>query len=532
MRRWDSVMREEKESLGGLAAAVMETTRSPRDSYEVAALLESMGWTDDQARAAFGQENVFELARDVLDVCKARVATRPVVREIRLSFLVKIWNIVANYVRGTMFAMPMAVSIFAMLTVRYSLWSYLYFSVEIATSIALGTFLSFLVAGGFTQAIARRGLIYIGQKEYELAKRFTFMMIRIGLGAMVLVGIGVLLFNFAFAIFPLRMVFYALVYFVFLTLTWLTITMLYMLSRQLIFTGITIVGIAIVYLLHEVLRLNIMVSQMIALSIVGALTIWSVLFLLRQRGPRTPEGDGLAPVPRLSLVVYTVVPYFLYGVLYFTFLYVDRIMAWSANSLFMPYFIWFRGEYELGLDWALLTLILPMGMVEVFINSFWLNLNTRQKATSADTIASFNRVYVLTYRRQLIYYTAAAAASGFLIYFGMKFVGSLKLLDLHIFDNPVTFTVFLWGVVGYALMAAGLLNALYLFSLSQPEPVVRAMGYSVGVNLFLGFVLSRELDYYWAVFGLVGGSLLFFILTCFYVVRVLNSLDFYVFSSV
>ncbi|MBW9234278.1 hypothetical protein JQK62_18805, partial [Leptospira santarosai] len=69
----------------------------------------------------------------------------------------------------------------------------------------------------------------------------------------------------------------------------------------------------------------------------------------------------------------------LYGFLYFSFLFVDRVNAWSKNEEFMPYVIWFRGQYELGLDFALLTIIIPMGVCEVVVNRLMFDLETSQK---------------------------------------------------------------------------------------------------------------------------------------------------------
>ena len=40
----------------------------------------------------------------------------------------------------------------------------------------------------------------------------------------------------------------------------------------------------------------------------------------------------------------------------------------------MPYVIWFRGQYELGLDFVFLTIIIPMVVCEVVVNrlmAYW-----------------------------------------------------------------------------------------------------------------------------------------------------------------
>ncbi len=521
----------ERETLKDLAAEVLKRTVSPRDPYEVAALLESMGWTDEQAASAFGSEDVFGLARDVYGICSQSVVTKPVAREARLPFHKAAWNYVSGYLRGMMFAMPMAISIFAVLTIRYSLWSYVYFSVEIATAIALGTIGSLLVTGGFCQAIARRGLMYVTLSEYNLARRFSFTIVRLGLVVVILLGLGVFVFNLVFAVFPTRIISVALFYYFFLSCLWLTITVLYMLRRELIFTAIIVLGIAMVFVMHEVFRMDIMVAQAIGLTCAALLALAVVLWLFRKYERPADPGVEVPPIPRASIVVYTVIPYFLYGFLYFALLCTDRIVAWSANSVFMPYLIWFRGQYELGLDWALLALILPMGMVEVLITNFWLNVPVKQKSFPASETDRFNRAQVDAYYRQTTVYGVVAVLSGVLVYLATRFLERSGVFDLYLFSDKVTYFVFTWGVVGYVFLTAGLLNAMYLFSLSRPDPVVRATAYAVGANFLLGFVASRVIDYHWAVLGLVAGAIVFFALTTVYAVRSLASLDYHLYYT-
>lgn len=516
----------EKESLKDLAAEVLKRTVSPRDPYEVAALLESTGWTDEQAASAFGREDVFGLARDVFDLCAQGVTTRPAAREPRLSFFAVLRNYVSGYLRGMTFAMPMAVSIFAVLTIRYSLWSYVYFSVEIATAIALGTIGSHLVTGGFCQAIARRGLMYVIQNEYNLARRFSLLAVRLGLIVVILIGLALFIFNLVFTVFPIWMMSICLYYYFFLSCLWLTIAVLYMLRRELLFTCIIMLGIAMVFLMHEFLEIDIMVSQAIGLSAAAVLAVAVVSWLFRRYERPVEPGIELPPIPRASVVVYTVIPYFVYGFFYFALIFTDRIVAWSTTGAFMPYLIWFRGQYELGLDWALFALILPMGLVEVLISNFWLSVPIKQKSFSASDALRFNRMQVSAYYRQRTLYGAIAVLSGLLVYLGTRFLETSGMLNLYLFSDRVTYFVFTWGVVGYVLITAGLLNALYMFSLSRPEPIVRATAYGVGANLFVGFVLSRVVEYHWAVLGLVAGAAVFFVLTTVYAVRSLSALDY------
>jgi len=517
-------------ALDELTREVLNRSRSPEDHYEVAAVLESIGWSDKLARESFGVRDVFELAENVCQSVRAKVVTEPAVAIEPPGLLPYVMRIFRSFLRGTIFAYPIAISIYSILVLRYSLWSYMYFTVDIATSIAIGTILSFMTVGGFMQAIARRGFFYLINNEYTMARRMTFYFIRLGLFISVIVGATFFLFNLAFTIFPWNMILVCLFYYIFLTVCWLSVTVMYILRKEIVFTLLLSGGIALVFILHEWLRVNIMLAQMVALTLVSAAGLALAAWIFRRAERKSEEGIT-PPLPRMSIVFYTSIPYFTYGFLYFTFLYVDRIIAWSANDNYMPYLIWFRGEYELGLDWALLTLIIPMGLVEAMISDFYLRLEDNQKIYKAREDHRFNSLYHSLYIRYLLYYCVLSIFSGLLIYFSI-----LKIEDMHIFDltisiSKTTFFVFQWSVVAYVVTAAGLLGALFLFCLDYTGPVIRGILWACAADVGVGFVLSRWVDYSWAVFGLLAGAVVFAGYTNLSVLRVLKKLDYHLYSS-
>ncbi|OQA07431.1 MAG: hypothetical protein BWY65_01882 [Firmicutes bacterium ADurb.Bin373] len=516
--------------LDQLTEEVLTISRAPENHFEIAAILESSGWSDDLARESFGAKDVFELAEQVWQSLQTRVITAPLPVTGRMGILAYIVNIIRSFLRGAIFAFPMIISIFAVLTIKYSLWSYMYFSLEIATSIAIGTILSFLVTGGFMQAIARRGYLYLTQNEYTLARRMSFYFIRLGLFVCAIIGLAFSLFNLAFSVFTWNMFFISLYYYVFLSLCWLSVTVLYILRQEIAFTLLLSGGIGLIYVLHEWFQIAIMPAQMIALTIVsaGGIILAAVMFARVEKKAK----EGIMPaLPRSSIVFYTSVPYFIYGFLYFLFLNTDRLIAWSANSLYMPYLIWFRGEYELGLDWALFTLVVPLGLVEVMINAFVLRLHENLKLFKAGDIRLFNNFYHNLYLKYLFCYCVLSIISGLLIYFALLKIDDLNLLQVSIFTNETTFFVFRWAVVAYVTLAAGLISALFLFCLSFPEPIIRGLFWACAVNMVTGFVLSRWFDYSLAVFGLLAGAIVFACYTNVFIWRALKKLDYLIYAS-
>lgn len=518
-----------------LVEAVLQRHMQPEDKFEIAAILESMGWNDRRVTEVFGLEDIFELAATIWDAIQNKILVVPTSPVEKTSPLQYWFRIMRSFLRGTLFALPTAISVASMLTLRLSLWSYMYLSLENATSIALGTILSFMTIGGFTQAIAHRGFMYVGQGHYYIARKLTFYFVKLGYLSCLIGSVFFLLFNTIFSAFPWPMLFIMNLYFLFLSAIWLSVTIMYILQKELAFTGIIAGGILLVFILFRLINLNIIIAQVIALTLVALGGILLAMHFFLQAEKKMEKGIK-PPIPRLSIITYTSLPFFAYGFLYFTFLFTDRIIAWSTNSLYMPYLLWFRGEYELGLDIALFVFILPMGLVEVSVNEFMTNLEAHQKNYAAADTQQMNKLYVSQYIKRTFYVALFSILNVVVFYFIFKKLsqGSIlqtgNALELNIFINETTHFVFIWALIAYAMVAVALMNILLLFCLAQPEMAYRPTLHALVLNMFLGFVLSRWVHYSWAVFGLFAGSLLLVFLTSRRVLRVLHHLDYYLYS--
>lgn len=513
-----------------LVDEVLQRTMNPEDRYEVASIMESMGWNDSMVNETFGAEDVFDLAQDVWEAIKGQLLMMPVSHTEEVSPMDYFIRVVRSFIRGTIFALPMAVSVLSMLTLHFSLWSYEYLSLENATSISIGTILSFMVVGGFTQAIARRGFMYLGMNYVNMARRSTYYFVRMGYIMCFITAGAFLLFNFAFSIYPWRMALITIIYLMFLSAIWLSVTILYILQKELTFTALITAGIAIVFLLFQVLNVNIIVSQIISLSIVALASI-SIAHYVFIKAERESE-KGIAPkLPRRSVILYTSFHYFVYGFLYFTLINVDRLIAWSTNNTYMPYFIWFRGEYELGLDFALIVLMLPMGFVEVVVNELMTNLVAHQKNYQAKDAPKMNEMYVSFYKKRYIMVAVFSLANAVLLYFAIDALTAANIITLKVFSNPTTLFTFIWAVIAYSILALALMNSLIMFCLAQPKMVSDSILIALIVDIVVGFLLSRWIEYNWAVVGLFLGSLVFTILTTRKALHVLKNLDYYLYAT-
>lgn len=515
-----------------LVDEVLLTCHKPRDKYEITALLEAMGWTDEKVQDKYGLDDCFALGNEIFNIIVLNEVPTQFQATQSLSERDSWWQEFRYFLRGLMFAMPMIISIISVLLLRFSLWSYMDFSVELATAIALGTILSFLTTGGFTQAVARRGLIYMVQDEYGLARRISTRILGVGFIVVLIVGLLVFLTNLIFNLFPARTTSIILIYYFFLSIIWLSITVLYMLQEEILFNVVILAGIGIIYLLKVIFSINILVAQPIALFFAAILSVIIAFVRFRNKEKSSTADELDPPLPRASLVVYSVIEYFIYGFFYFMILNIDRVVAWSANQSYMPYPIWFRGEYELGMDFALFGLILPMGLVELFINRYsnWLLLyQTTTPVTESYEIADTVRRRFLKERIVIALWSAGSLIILFLFY---RFILQLGILPDQLKFNEVTNIVFLFAAPGYVLLSIALLNCMYLFCLSYPEPINRAISWAVLVNVVLGFILSRTIVYYFAVIGFVVGTLIFAIITTIEVDRTFKKIDYIYYRSV
>lgn len=502
----------------------------PEDHYEIAALLESMGWNDARVQAEFGHPSVFELARQLWSIQNQKLSfqANPFVDD-EPTFS-RITDALRQFFRGIIFAVPMGVSVASMLFLKFSLWSYQYLSVQLATSIAIGTILSFWTVGGFMQAIARRGFYYIYQGYYKLASQTTMRYIASGIITSIVVSALLFFGNLLFPVLPLDMIYVIILYYLVLNAIWLSVTAMYILKKESMFAGLITLGIGLVYVGFKLLHLNILVAQLASMTAISVVSIFIVVLLFR-REERTKD-KGLRPsLPRRGFTMYTVMPYFTYGFFYFVLLFIDRIMAWSTYSPFATYMIWFRGDYEVGLDFALLTLMIPMGVSEVVVSRLMNGSLIAQRQYYGAQAPQMNRVYALRYVRSLVLMGVVALISSMLIYIGVKWLMDSYIIGqnlevLHTFNSNYVFIV---GLISYAVLSLALLNAVTMFSLSRPDLVLRPLLLAIAVNLVIGFFFSRWINYTDAVWGLAAGSVVFTVLTTRNVIRVMRTFDYHLY---
>jgi len=212
----------------------------------------------------------------------------------------------------------------------------------------------------------------------------------------------------------------------------------------------------------------------------------------------------------------------------------DRILAWSAGPPPPEFIIWFNTPYELGMDWALLSLVITISILEFSIHSFSLKLIPAQKNAFITKLDQFNKYFRSFYRKQILLLFVFGIISVLISYFGVL---SLRVFEDSVpeiadfFANPMTFRIFWWASIAYVFLIYGLMNSLFFFTLNRPEMVMYSMMGSLFVNFVIGFLCSRLFGLEYAVIGLFAGSVVFAVSTGIMAKRFFKHLDYFYYSA-
>ena len=513
---------------------VMDRVGIPKDRWEIAAQLEVLGYRDTDARERFGTIDLFEAADKILalfhagklhpagDTAEREKSPNPILQFVRFYF------------DGLMFSMPMVLQGCTMLLWGYGLWGAVDLDVRTGSAIALGFIGSYIVSSGFAWAIVRRGLFYFYQKEGGLARWSALRVWWISVRVVLALTIPAVALNVIYEMLPLNLFLVATAYYAGLALLWLNWSLVYLVGRTSWLLLVLAVSIGLVILCARVLGWPIVAANMVGLAVADVLSLavglWGLNAWAREAG-----GKAAVNPPRVAVLVYSTAQVFLYGLLYSAFIFTDRIMAWTSargREDFPPYPFWLNARYELGMDLALIVVVLLAGIVEYSTRQFSIRLVEGQKRARSTDVTSFLKEFLSFYRRNALVVTlcgivsvgVAAAAADLL-----RTVSDPALQES--LTSATTTRVFWLAAISYAIFMLALQSILMLVILSRVDLAVRAMGIAFAVNIIAGFVISRSIHYSGSVVGLLAGCIVLAVLAHRSVRRLLGDLDYYYYAA-
>ena len=479
-------------TLNELTEAVLTISPQLLDSREAATIVESCGVTDRIAASDFGFPDTFAVGEHILRHSRARATVAARKEMPKASFLREAGIAAHKFSLSFAYALPWTL----LLVVEYWRPNLLQLSPEWGGVLSLSVIASLIGAGGFGQMISRIGYFYIGMKEPTLALRLCLLFAKWGALACCLLGSMGFLLAYHFRLFTPRYLAWGSVNFLMLSMLWMFCAMLSVLGRRWNILLIFILGGAVFAVLQAESRLgtvpSIFIANASALGIGAASAVLGFRFWPGTSSPRTSS----AALPRLPFVLLMLMPYFLYGVAYFSFLFADRVAAGSAIPWASGLSFGIDSQYKKGMDVGLFIFLVLAAVVEYMVDHFmryWFRLAEEEHDTERIR-------YRLTRRYRLLLIVLCLLFA--LLASGLWFAYSRL--------EPAVRVTAVLGSVGYFFVALGLFNLIVLSSVNQPERAVGLVGVALVANFLTGYVLSHLIGVQFAAIGLlVGGFVLF-----------------------
>jgi hypothetical protein len=519
------------QSLADLVSEVRQATPRPINVLQVTALLETAGITDAIAQRRYGYEDVFALAEDVATGVSAdlrqpaRVKAKAPVSDRRAM--------VIDYLRGPFSLLPLV-----LLTVMINMYQmYGDWHTGRVLILSVSTIGSLLVTGGFVQVLARRVSIYLSQGYVRAARRFLS---RVLLAAMVVAMIAACLLaavGLWSGMLSLADLSLLLTAFVILSSFWLLAAVLSVLSYTHWFgiglgLGALTSYFALIGFRALGMRPNYLVTS--AVLIGYGVCVGVIAAVVRMGFRRQAEHAATQHVvfpPRVQTIV-ALAPYFVYGIAYLLNVLAGHVGGWIGQ---VPPAIT-RSEAvatsELGLTLALTGYMLVGGVAEHTMQRFWQRVNGYQAQTRATAPHKFGAKILSFYRAERKRYMSilALCTIGVALVVGIVLQATDFVL-LGIDWTPAATLVFATGTIGYALLALGVFDCMFLITLSQPRFALEALSLGLLVTLGVSIASGRMLGYAYGALGTVAGSTVFLILVAERLRRLMQDADYYYYAS-
>jgi len=536
-------MEKHSENIKILIHNVKDKIGKPVSSRVVAATIESFGIRDIDTQIDFGVSNIQDLSiyvykqltsslehKNSLNL-KERAFVANNTNTVQLSdyMVVKAKIFAQYYSLGILHLLPVVLQIAAIVVFGYSLWTHVHFNHLQSTAVVLGVMIGIITSGGFVQVIGRQASFYWNYHDYSMTKKTINYLLLLGVKSLFIIFSIICFINVFIHIYPFKVLLVVFTYAFFVGTLLLVLAPLHTVKQRWMITVAVVLGTLLTVILNKYTYLHIYFTHWIGIAVaIIAAKSYLYFFFKRYLKNHPPKADLTI---KTSVFIYQNHRYFLYGLFVYFFIFIDRILAWSANDgSQLPFIIYFEKDYELGMDLAILVFLLLAGVLEFSIASFTRFLDITQKLIQFEKPKAFNNELHKLYWQNIL----VLLASGLLIYFfiyqvifaswGYKGQFNEDLENISILVCSV-------GGTGYFFLAWGMLNTLYLFTLGQTQQPLKGIIYAIVINITVGFLLSRFLSFEYSVVGMLAGSLFFMFYTLKHVFCFFKKLDYHYYAS-
>jgi hypothetical protein len=468
------------------------------DPWEIVAIVEALGYTDKTIATEFGCPDALVLGQFIYAQREqfpfAEIETHSAKTSLKFNEQLNVF--ITQFSHSFVYTIPFVILLilnYLPLDIRVDI-----LPPDLNSLFGFVTMASLITSSGFVQMISRRGLFYIGLKDPIQANRICTSILLMGIFTTILLTFFGIIFCFYQGITTDRYLIIAGLYYIVLSTIWMLFAIVglqYRFATPVILIGIT----CCFFVLRVFIKLSALEAQILTIAI--AFVSLAILWVFNQVKYQAiqPKFGKLVRLPHLSILIYLLIPYFLYGITYFGFIFADRLVA---NITTAGHFTIVSGnnlEYQNSMDLALLDLLLIVPLVEYFsykLITYWYDRAKRMTLAEVES---------LSWQLQKKYWSLI---SRILLYFGLLMSVTIMLLSiLHRSQNDNILTIV--ACLGYLLFAIGLFNTVILLSLNRLHDVLGILATAMVIDFIVGYLLSSLFGIYLAAIGLIIGAAIF-----------------------
>ncbi|MGY5351270.1 exopolysaccharide Pel transporter PelG [Wenyingzhuangia sp. IMCC45533] len=512
---------------------VSATIGRPVSEYAVMSTLESFGIREIDVPKDYQFDSLYTLSLKMykeltLGKVSKKEMTTVLDDVIALSdyTFVRIKTLSKYYMIGVSHMLPFLLQVVCVVLFSHSLWVNINFNPLQSTAVVLAVIFSLILTGGFIQMIGRVGSYYWSSKQKEKSFRAINHLIWVGIKYNLLFTLLLFVINFFVYLYPFSVLLILSIYSFLISILLLCYAAMYPINKRWVIAISVTIGTLLSVALKLYTSIHIYFTHWIGIATTILLVVGFYLFLFKDYLQK--ENLTITKTIRYEVLVYNTYVYFTYGVLLYIFIFLDRIIAWSANrDIVPPYIVYFEQNYEIGMDLAIMVFFIVAVVLEYSISLFSILLSSLSRKSNLSQIDLYRKKFYRMYRNNLVMLLLMASIALVLVY---SFITASSWGFNAVFDEPLTdisFKVFKIASVGYVLLVWAMLNVLYMFRLNEAKKGVISILCGLVANFIVGVVCSRVLSYEYSAWGLLVGSLVFLICTLYYNKKVFAKIDYY-----
>ncbi len=501
----------EQEKINDLLAEIEAIKPHLVDCWQITAIVESLGYTDNLIEQEFGFPDALSLSKYVYsqhqhktlpNKRKSRSKTSAIVRRELGIF----WQqFIPSFVYTIPFLSILLLEKLPLIPKENLLPS------SLISLFTLATMASLITSGGFVQTIARRGAFYRGLELPAIGRIVCFSIFCLGLFFTIILALLGLFYGFYRGWVADEYLILGTGYYLVLSSLWMLFAILSLRWRWLspfILLSLMLTTIFLCFYFDIPLFEAQIIGIIIAIIFILVFTIFNFL--------KTTALPKDLRLPSLGILAYLLFPYFAYGFCYFTFLFLDRFIAGFAINPVSGIIFAINSEYQKNMDLALLVFLLLVPPIEYlsykFIN-YW--FDTIKMIPAKDILRIKNRLYC----RYLASIILVAIIFAIAVYY-------LQTIVFHIDLQESPNRQIILANIGYFCFVIGLFNSIILFSLNLPLKVIQSLFPALLINAIFGYILANLVNAYLAVVGLLLGAIVFTFLSTRQIIRAIKQPDY------